>query len=357
MRKIKLVGNDVKLILKGNVLAVVSDNYLTTVSSAVYNGGFKKAKTVLNVQVHKGYGNRQLHKKPENLILDSSKKLGFMDPIGMITAAKIKNFSLVTKRKGSLAVSVIATAGCNHAESAGEEIKVKAIGGTVNLIVVIDGSLTESCMINALFTATEAKSAALRALDIRSKYSGDLATGTITDSLVVAATDRGSEIKYSGPSSKLGQLIGYCTRMAVKEAIMNQDEYLPNRSVFDRLEERHLSIARMSSELSKIKSLNMDGTALSSYLSKILKKDSLFVLAIMAAVKIDEDIEKGLIPPEFGKIELLEKNFTDSLFSKQVHNCMEPLSANDTKEYDSVNLPPFLKQVLIGMIKSSLLVK
>ena len=90
----------------------------------------------------------------------------------MITAAKIKNFSLVTQKKGNLAVSVIATAGCNHAESAGEEIKVKAIVGTVNLIVVIDGNLMESCLINALSTATEAKTAALRALDIRSRYSG-----------------------------------------------------------------------------------------------------------------------------------------------------------------------------------------
>jgi len=359
MRKINLVGDDVKLILKGNVLAVISDTYLTTVSSAVYNGGFKKAKAILNVQVHKSYGNKRLHKEPETLILDSSKKLGFTeDPIGMITGAKIKNFSLVTQRKDNLVVSVIATAGCNHAESAGEKIKVKVIGGTVNLIVVIDGNLTESCLINALSTATEAKSAALRALDIRSRYSGDLATGTITDSLVIAATNRGSAIKYGGPSSKLGQLIGHCTRSAVKEAIMNQDEYMPSRSILERLEERHLSIARLASELSKIKSLNMNETALSSYLNKILKKDPLFTLVLMAAIKIDEDVEKGLVPPEFGNIEILSKNFTDSFFSKHFYNSMEPaIVDNDVKEYDSINLPPFLKQFLIGMVKSALLEK
>jgi len=357
MRQFKLVGNDVELVLKGNVLAVISGTPLSTVSTAVYNGGFRKVKTILNVEAPKGCGDKILHEKPETLILNSSKKLGFTeDSVGMITAAKIENFSVVTKKEDDLAVSVIATAGCHHAESAGEEIQVKAIVGTVNLIVVIDGNPTESCLISALSTATEAKTAALRALDIRSKYSGDSATGTITDSLVVAATNRGSAIKYGGPASKLGKLIGHCTRSVVKEAIMSQDECLPYRSIFERLKERQLPIEKLASELSKIRSLNADENALSSYLITILKKDPLSALVLMAAVKIDEDIEKGLIPPEFGKIEILGKNFTDFLFSKQIHNSTEPLSVDtDTKEYDSVNLPPFLKQVLIGMVKSALL--
>lgn len=175
------------------------------------------------------------------------------------------------------------------------------------MIVVIDGNPTESCLISALLTATEAKTAALRALDIRSRHSGDSATGTITDSLVVAATNRGSAIEYGGPASKLGKLVGYCTRSAVKEAIMNQDEYLPYRSIFERLKERQLPIEKLASELSKIKSLNADENALSSYLITILKKDSLFGLVLMAAVKIDEDIEKGLIPPEFGKMKFWGK--------------------------------------------------
>jgi len=359
MRQFKLVDNDVELILKGNVLAVISGTPLSTVSTAVYNGGFKKVKTILNVEVPKGYDDKILHENPETLVLNSSKKLGFTeDAIGMITAAKIDNFSVVTKKEGDLAVSVIATAGCHHAESAGEDIQVEAITGTVNLIVLIDGNPTESCLMSTLCTATEAKTATLRALDIRSKYSGDSATGTITYSLVVATTNRGSAIKYGGPASKLGRLIGHCTRSAVRESILNQDEYLPCRSIFERLKERQLPIEKLASELSKIKSLNADENALSSYLITILKKDPLSALVLMAAVKIDEDIEKGLIPPEFGKIEVLGKNFTDFLFSKQIHNSTEPLSVNtNTKEYDSVNLPPFLRQVLIGMVKSALLEK
>jgi iron complex transport system ATP-binding protein len=350
----KLIGNDIELVLKGNVLAVVSGIPLSTVSTAVYNGGARKATTILNVELPKGYDEKQLHKKPETLILDSSKELGFSDKsIGMITAASIKNFSVVTKKDGDLVVSIIATAGCNHAESAGEEIKAKAHFGTINMIVLIDGNPTETCLMSALVTATEAKTAALRALDVRSSYSGDLATGTVTDSLVVASTNRGSAIEYCGPASKLGNLIGHCTRSAVKEAIMKQDQFLPYRSIFERLKEHQLSIEKLTSELSKIKSLNMNKNMLSSHLTTVLKKDPYFALILMAAIKIDEDIEKGLIPPEFGKIENLERLFTNPLFFKQIYDYKENLSleANTTK-YDMVRLPLFLKHILIGMIKS-----
>jgi hypothetical protein len=49
-KQINLSGNFGKVVLKDNVLAVISDIELSTVSSAIYNGGFKKTKVILNVQ-------------------------------------------------------------------------------------------------------------------------------------------------------------------------------------------------------------------------------------------------------------------------------------------------------------------
>jgi len=209
-------------------------------------------------------------------------------------------------------------------------------------------------MISALLTATEAKTTALRELDVRSSYSGDSATGTITDSVVVAATNRGTTLDYSGPASKLGKLIGCCTRSAVKEAIMSQEQFLPERSIFERLKEHKLPIEKLASELSKIKSLNMDENTISTHLITTMKEDPLFALTLMAAMRIDEDIKKGLIPPEFGKIENLKTNFANSRSFKQIFDIAEDLdNCNDVKEFDSVNLPPLLRIVLIGMVKSS----
>ena len=232
-KQIDLLGNCGKLILKDNVLAVLSDIDLSTVSSAIYNGGFKKVKAILNVQTPEELSDRQLHANPQKFIVDSAKKLGLSENfVGMVTAAAVEKFALVSKKDGDLAVSVTATAvdpegnTCSHAESAGETIEVEEMTGTINIMVVIDGNPTESCLVSTVLTATEAKAAALWELDIRSRYSGDVATGTITDAIIVAKTNRGAPIICGGPASKLGQLVGYCTRKAVKEAVMKANEYL-----------------------------------------------------------------------------------------------------------------------------------
>lgn len=233
MKQNNLLGNFGKLILKENVLAVVSDIEFFTVSSAIYNGGFKKAKAILNVQATDDISDKQLHANPQKYVVDSAKKLGISTNfVGMVTAAAVEKFALVSKKDGDLTVSVIATAvdtegnTCSHAETAGEPITVEKMFGTINIMVVIDGNPTESCLVSTVLTATEAKTAAIWELDIRSRYSGDVATGTITDAIIVAKTNRGSSIVNGGPASKLGQLVGYCTRKAVKESIMKANKYL-----------------------------------------------------------------------------------------------------------------------------------
>jgi iron complex transport system ATP-binding protein len=232
-KQIELLGNFGKLVLKDNVLAVLSDIELDTVSSAIYNGGFKKVKAILNVQAPEECSDRLLHANPQKFVVDSAKKLGLTENfVGMITAAAVDKFALATKKFGDLTVTVTATAvdpegnTCSHAESAGETITVEEMMGTINIMVVIDGNPTESCLVSTVLTATEAKTAALWELDIRSRYSGEVATGTVTDAIIVAKTNRGAPIVYGGPASKLGQLVGYCTRKAVKESVMKANKYL-----------------------------------------------------------------------------------------------------------------------------------
>lgn len=231
-KQIGLFGNCGKLILKDNILAILSDIDLSTLSSAIYNGGFKKAKAILNVQATEDFSDKQLHADPQKFILESAKKLGLQeDFVGMITAAAVDKFAFASKNDGELSVSVVATAvdpkgeTCSHAETAGEPINVEEITGTINIMILIDGNPTESCLVSTVITATEAKSAAMWELGIRSRYSGDLATGTITDAIIVAKTGRGAPIIYGGPASKLGQLVGYCTRKAVKETLMKANKY------------------------------------------------------------------------------------------------------------------------------------
>jgi adenosylcobinamide amidohydrolase len=330
------LAEGVKLVVKENVLAVICDNPLKTVSSAIFNGGSRQVKAVLNVGVPEGYSDHSLHLDPLQLITTSAAKLDItQDYLAMVTAAKIQNYSLVTKKTPDFSVSVAATAGCSHGESSGEEINVQEVAGTINVIVFIDGNPTESCMVAGLITATEAKSAALRDFDVRSRYTGDSATGSITDSVTVATNGKGKEVVLGGPASKLGKLVGHCTRKAVTEALLKQEPVWANRTVLDRLKERHLPIEKLATEVSKIRSLGITAEELTD----LLKKNKSALASLLAAAKMDDDYKKNLLPTEFKDWEEASKSF-----------CEE---CSDLSNYTAVDLSPFVKTALIKIISTN----
>ena len=134
----------------------------------------------------------------------------------MMTAAKMKNVVVFTEKYEGVTLTVFITAGATVAVTAGEPAASKSNQlqkiGTINIIAIVDGNLTEGCMVEIIKTATEAKTVALRELDIRSRFSGDLATGTLTDSVAVGCTKKGEPIQYAGTFTILGELIGKCVR-------------------------------------------------------------------------------------------------------------------------------------------------
>jgi len=352
LKEYSLTAKGTRLLLHENVLAVLSDTPLTTVSSAFHNGGgTKTTRAILNVEKPKDVNDLLLHTDPDAVIVNSSKKINLkkQDFVGMITAACVHNFALASKRKGNLGVSVVATAAddegntCNYAESAGEDITTKNVGGTINIIVLIDGNPVDSCLVSSVITATEAKTAAMMELDIRSRYSGQLATGTITDAIVVARTGNGEPLVYAGPASEMGQLVGYCTRKAVKEAIMKGQECSPTRPMLHRLEARHLSVEKLAAELSHIQALKTDQKTLSALLTKKLAEPA-FAAAVLAAVKLDEDFQMGLAPPELGTAAAAGLGFGELLSG-------QPVADADVK---ACALPSFLRQTLFALVQAAL---
>lgn len=336
MIEVKLT-NDAKLVLEDNVLAFISQNGFATVSSAIFNGGCRRVRAVLNVGVPKGYSDHSLHLDPLSLITSSAAKLSItQDYLAMVTAADVHNYSLVSKKTDAFSVHVAATAGCSHGESSGEEMDVQEITGTINIIVLIDGNPSESCMIAALITATEAKSAVLRDFDVRSRYTGDSATGSITDSVTVASTERGKEVFLGGPASKLGKLVGSCARRAVTEALLRQEPVWANRTVLDRLKERHLPLEKLAAEVSKIEGL----VVTAEELAKILKSNRSALALLWAAAKIDDDYKKNLLPTDLPDWETASRSLADADYSK-------------LQNYNSVDLPPFTKAILIYIVKTT----
>lgn len=209
--------------IKKDTLIISSEEQLKTLSSSVLGGGFNRTRHILNHHVEKDF----VHTAPALYLKKVALQLGIEERVvGMLTAAELANLSVVNASGKELKITAIVTGGISNAATAGEEITSRRFeAGTINTTLLIDGSLTEAAMVGTIITVTEAKTAALRALNVRSVTNEQIATGTTTDAVVAASTGRGPKLKYTGTGTMLGQLIGKAVKKATKEAIKKQERW------------------------------------------------------------------------------------------------------------------------------------
>jgi adenosylcobinamide amidohydrolase len=161
----------------------------------------------------------------------------------MGTAANMIYAAHEAAEYGDLRVDAIVTGGVEgNAACAGDPAqwietpagwnKLTHVAGTINSIVVFNQALKPEAQIRSLLTITEAKTAALIELGISSRYSQDLATGTGTDQVCVAAPEAEGRYAYTAtnPHSKLGELAGRAVRTATKQALRWQNGLEPSHT-------------------------------------------------------------------------------------------------------------------------------
>lgn len=210
--RIPIKGIEARII--GDTMAISSEIPLKILSSGVLEGGFFYAKYILNHHVDKDYD----HNDPGDDIERAANQLGIKErAVGMMTAVDLENVSIKSREY----VTAVVTGGVSNATASGERASG---GGTINIILLIDANLSDAAMVNAVINATEAKTLALRDLNIKSTRSDETATGTSTDTIVIACTGRGEVLKYAGAATTLGEFIGLSTREAVREAIIKQEK-------------------------------------------------------------------------------------------------------------------------------------
>jgi adenosylcobinamide amidohydrolase len=133
--------------------------------------------------------------------------------------------------------------------------KAPHIAGTINTIVVVNQPLKPEAQVRAILTMTEGKSAALMELGISSRYSQDLATGTGTDQICLAAPIVPGAYEYvaTNAHSKLGELLGSAVRAATKDALRWQNGLEPSftRSLTHALRRFGFSESSFIEELQK----------------------------------------------------------------------------------------------------------
>ncbi|MGV9302837.1 adenosylcobinamide amidohydrolase [Nonomuraea sp. NPDC003727] len=175
------------------------------ISSAMLGGGIGPRSWVLNAQVVAGYSR-----------MDPVDHLVSLGPdgegVGMMTAASVDRYT--TGSDGGveavatvgLRVPTWAAAAPDHVDPELAPLRV----GTINLMITVPVAMTDAALVNAVMTATEAKTQAL-------VEAGFPCTGTASDAVCVAVPAAGPAELFGGPRSDYGSRLARAVHAAVRQ--------------------------------------------------------------------------------------------------------------------------------------------
>ncbi|MFN7252135.1 MAG: adenosylcobinamide amidohydrolase [Anaerobacillus sp.] len=216
----KNILQNLKITQSIEMIIVESPVLLKTLSSAIIGAGFNWVRTFVNRHVDKEYNYDDAEAEFKTYL--SAKKIDFTETVGMMTAAKLEDVSFIQKNEKEFSVFVVVTAGLSNAVDASRSYyqnERRKTVGTINTWIFIKGNLTEAAFVQAMMTATEAKVKALQDEEVRDPVMKTIATGTSTDSMMIAGTQTGTEFNYAGTITSLGKTIGLAVYEATLDAI------------------------------------------------------------------------------------------------------------------------------------------
>jgi adenosylcobinamide hydrolase len=165
---------------------------LTVASTASCGGGLGERRWIINAQV--GHDYRRRDQQQHGAELAAAAGVGADGGVVMFTAVDVRE----VRSAEDGGVRVDATVGLTlPVWAAAPDTAVAAAPGTVNIVVLLPVRLTDAALLNALCTATEAKTQALLA-------TGVPGTGTASDAVTVACPADGPAEPFGGPRSTWG---------------------------------------------------------------------------------------------------------------------------------------------------------
>ncbi|MGZ3407531.1 MAG: adenosylcobinamide amidohydrolase [Polyangia bacterium] len=212
-----MIGGWPSLLDDGRLLVVRFPRLHRTLSWAVCGGGLGLTRAVAWRYVELGELGPSVD--PVALMEASLKRHGLERAVGMMTARSLGTFDCVTKQEDGVAVRAVATVGLGNAVAVGDPPGPMRGVGTINILVQLSHALEEGGLAEALGVATEARTAAVLDGRVPSRRSHELASGTGTDCIVVAAPDIGEPLRWVGKHTTAGALIGGAVRESVTRGV------------------------------------------------------------------------------------------------------------------------------------------
>ena len=179
------------------------------ISSGVTGGGIGPRQWVLNAQVPASYSRMD----PAGHIAELAAGLGLAgEGVGLLTAASVADVVQCEDEGVHAAATVglrVPAWAAAPAGPADRELGPAWRPGTINIIVSVPVPLHDGAYVNAVMTATEAKTQAVLEAGFR-------ATGTASDAVCIAAPAAGEPEDFAGPRSLWGARIARAVHSAVQ---------------------------------------------------------------------------------------------------------------------------------------------
>ncbi|MDO7907327.1 adenosylcobinamide amidohydrolase [Paenibacillus sp. JX-17] len=199
---------------------------LQGLSSAVHGGGRIRLDQAVNIYVDRTY---QCDDPVRDIrLLLEQWQYPVEDTAALLTAVNLGHASIMEAEADGAVLFCCATGGATNAARAGSSRTTFAAAepfvkpGTINIMLFIDGQMTEGAMVNVIQTAVEAKTAALLDLNVADPDNGLQATGTTTDAIVLGVSQKPeAEVlhRYAGTATELGAAIGRLVYGTVRESL------------------------------------------------------------------------------------------------------------------------------------------
>ncbi|MFO7645849.1 MAG: adenosylcobinamide amidohydrolase [Desulfosarcina sp.] len=257
----------------------------------------------------------------------------------LYTGADMDHLSIQRRDFKAMTVYALVTASArSNAMRMGQDNGAYYEPGTINIILLSNMQLTPRAMQRAIVAATEAKTAALWDLDVRSAYTPLVhpATGTGTDNIIVVQ-GAGRPIDNAGGHTKMGELIAGAVYAAVQEALFEQNSIFAGRHLFQRLSERNLSPFGLVSGCD----CGLGSPNLIRELEALLMEPE-FAGFIEAALVVSDQYDRGLIA-DISAFEV----WCDQMAAMIAG---EPVFETETVSF-SESLPPVLQMAFEALLK------
>ncbi len=265
----------------------------------------------------------------------------------LFTGADMDNLAMVCERFRDMAVYALVTAGVktNAVMMSKDEGRFYE-PGTINIILLPNMRLMPRALTRAIISATEAKTAALMDMDVRSSETPRLhqATGTGTDNLIVVE-GTGRKIDNVGGHSKMGELIARSVYNAVQEAVYKQNGMVSQRNIFQRLNERKIDLFGL------ISADECGGCIEKRYLFDALEKALLqprYAAFIATSLAVSDSYERGLTT-DLTSYSLWCKEIAGEIAGREIGDMLDLIAVSDLPVVQGMALNSLLNGIYLRM--------